>query len=82
MQVTRDRLAGELGKQTGVAVQLNPPQRWDGSAPSRPPAVRLTACPLACDPRPCARMHWIYTSGPPGVAANPQNYRATHTEHG
>ena len=40
MQNARDRLAGELGKQTGVAVQLSPPQRWDQPARHRRPAVR------------------------------------------
>ena len=48
MQDTRDRLAGELGKQTGVAVRLSRPQQgWDAQpARRRSAAVGLyTACP-------------------------------------
>jgi len=57
MQDTRDRLAGELGKQTGVAVQLSPPQRWDQAARSRPPAVRLAARPRSCRAATCKPAH-------------------------
>ena len=67
MQDTRDRLAGELGKQTGVAVQLSPPQRWDRSARSRQPAVGSLPVPgscLGCDQRTCARMRWVCTFAP------------------
>ena len=56
MHDARDRLAGQLGKQTGVAVQLARPQHPDEPARRRPTAVRglLFDCTTCLSTMSCA----------------------------